>query len=157
MGTSFAINAIWAVVAAALLALLLAVAVVAVVRQLRLAERTRSATDEIGDSATAASEESVRRQLSSGVAAALADLDESADPRQAVLACWLRLEEAVARTGTARAPAETSAELARRVLTAYAVAAGRRWTACTGCIRWRATRRHRCRRRPRMRREPHSA
>ena len=118
-----AIDAIWAVLTAALLALLLVIAVAAIIRQLRIVGRTRSADEEPveGASGTRAGDEAVRRRLRSDVEAALADLDESADPREAVLACWLRLEAAVARTGTARAPAETSAELARRVLTAYAV------------------------------------
>lgn len=55
------------------------------------------------------------------VGPALSALEDESSPRGAVLACWLRLEEAVAGTGAARAPAETSGELTRRVLTAHAV------------------------------------
>ncbi|MST32568.1 DUF4129 domain-containing protein, partial [Acidimicrobiaceae bacterium USS-CC1] len=58
------------------------------------------------------------------VEAALRALDGETDPRGAVLACWLRLEDAVAATGAARAPAETSGELTRRVLAAHAVDPG---------------------------------
>lgn len=58
------------------------------------------------------------------VRAALRALDDETDPRGAVLACWLRLEDAVAATGAARAPAETSGELTRRVLAAHAVDPG---------------------------------
>lgn len=58
------------------------------------------------------------------VRAALRALEDETDARGAVLACWLRLEEAVAATGAARAPAETSGELTRRVLAAHAVDPG---------------------------------
>jgi hypothetical protein len=37
-------------------------------------------------------------------------------PRDGIIRCWLRLEEAVARAGVVRAPSETSAELTVRVL-----------------------------------------
>ena len=43
-------------------------------------------------------------------------LVERVDVRDAVVACWLRLEEVVARSGVARDPSETSTELATRVL-----------------------------------------
>lgn len=48
-------------------------------------------------------------------------LRDETDPRRAVLACWLRLEEAVAHGGAARAPSETSGELTARVMLEYAV------------------------------------
>lgn len=47
---------------------------------------------------------------------AIEALDAERDPRQGVLACWLRLEETVAAAGAARSPAETSGQLAERVL-----------------------------------------
>lgn len=116
------VNAAVPILAAVALAVLLVIVLAAVLRQVRLAARIRAADGEpVVESATQTADEAVRRQLRAGVAAALAHLDESADPRQAVLGCWLRLEDVVARSGAARAPAETSAELARRVLTAYAV------------------------------------
>lgn len=37
-------------------------------------------------------------------------------PRDGIVRCWLRLEQAVARAGVVRAPSETSAELTVRVL-----------------------------------------
>ncbi len=40
-------------------------------------------------------------------------------PRNAIVACWVRLEDAVAAVGIARNPAETSAELTTRVLQRY--------------------------------------
>ncbi len=42
-------------------------------------------------------------------------------PRNAIVECWLRLEEAVARAGLEPDPAETSMELTTRVLARYAV------------------------------------
>ncbi|ANS78499.1 hypothetical protein SGUI_1103 [Serinicoccus hydrothermalis] len=43
------------------------------------------------------------------------------DPRNAVVACWVALEEAVRRSGLHQNPAETAAELTRRVLTRWEV------------------------------------
>ncbi len=42
-------------------------------------------------------------------------------PRNAIVACWLGLEEAAATAGIARDPAETSAEFTARTLSTYAV------------------------------------
>lgn len=39
-----------------------------------------------------------------------------------MVACWVRLEQAAARAGTARHPAQTAAELTARVLAAHRVA-----------------------------------
>ncbi|MDQ6874245.1 MAG: DUF4129 domain-containing protein [Actinomycetota bacterium] len=61
------------------------------------------------------------RRLGQAVEAGLADLDEEGDPRRAVIAAWLRLEQAAAAAGTRREPAETPAELAQRVLRAHDV------------------------------------
>jgi hypothetical protein len=41
--------------------------------------------------------------------------------RNAIVACWVRLEEAVEQAGLARNPAETPTEMTTRVLRAYAV------------------------------------
>lgn len=45
-------------------------------------------------------------------------------PRNAVVAAWIELEEAAREAGLVRRPAETSAELTRRTLAAYAVDEG---------------------------------
>lgn len=50
-------------------------------------------------------------------AAALAE----GDPRNAVVACWVALEDGVTRAGLERSPAETSVDLARRVLGTWQV------------------------------------
>lgn len=62
-----------------------------------------------------------RVSLQAGVAAALSDLDEEANARDGVVACWLRLEASLQDLHAERAPAETSLELAQRVLGAYDV------------------------------------
>lgn len=43
------------------------------------------------------------------------------DPRNAVVACWVALEDGVSRAGLERSPAETSLDLATRVLTRWQV------------------------------------
>lgn len=43
------------------------------------------------------------------------------DPRNAVVACWVALEDGVSRAGLERSPAETSVDLATRVLTRWQV------------------------------------
>ena len=53
--------------------------------------------------------------LRTGAADARSALDD-ADPRTAVLRCWVLLEEAAERAGGSRGPAETSAEFAQQVL-----------------------------------------
>lgn len=74
----------------------------------------------VHDAADAASDE-LRRRLRGEVEAGLEDLDEAGDPRRAVIACWLRLERAVAEAGTPRRSAETPGDLVTRVLGAHRV------------------------------------
>lgn len=59
--------------------------------------------------------------LREAVRAGLADLDAGADPRKAVIACWLRLERAAAVAGTARLAADTPEDLVLRLLAAHRV------------------------------------
>jgi hypothetical protein len=47
--------------------------------------------------------------------------DQDTDPRRAVIACWVRLEEAAAAAGTARHPGDTSTDLVARLLSAHQV------------------------------------
>lgn len=44
-------------------------------------------------------------------------------PRNAIVACWMELDQTCRETGLARSPAETSTEFTARVLSHYAVAA----------------------------------
>jgi hypothetical protein len=60
--------------------------------------------------------------LAGAVDAGLRRIDEG-EPRDAVIACWVLLERAAAAAGTARRPAETSAELTARVLAEQRVTA----------------------------------
>jgi hypothetical protein len=56
--------------------------------------------------------------------AGLSELDEAdADPRRAVIACWVRLERAAAAAGVPREPGDTSTDLVSRVLASHAVSA----------------------------------
>jgi Domain of unknown function (DUF4129) len=47
--------------------------------------------------------------------------DQDTDPRRAVIACWVRLEEAAAAAGTPRHPGDTSTDLVARLLLAHQV------------------------------------
>jgi hypothetical protein len=47
--------------------------------------------------------------------------DQDTDPRRAVIACWVRLEEAAAAAGTTRHPGDTSTDLVARLLRAHQV------------------------------------
>ncbi len=62
-----------------------------------------------------------RGRLHGEVVAGLEELENTADPRRAVIGCWLRLEAAAAAAGTARLAAEAPGELVRRVLRAHDV------------------------------------
>jgi hypothetical protein len=54
--------------------------------------------------------------------AGLSDLsDQDSDPRLAVIACWVRLEEVAAAVGTPRHPGDTPTDLVGRVLAAHRV------------------------------------
>jgi len=63
-----------------------------------------------------------REEVLAAVDAGLADLsDADRDPRRAVIACWVRLEQAAAGAGTPRRPGDTSTDLVLRVLDAHRV------------------------------------
>jgi hypothetical protein len=63
-----------------------------------------------------------RADVLAAIEAGLADLgDTERDPRAAVIACWLRMEEAAAAAGTARKPSDSPADLVDRLLRAHRV------------------------------------
>src|SRR5213076_2530874 len=63
-------------------------------------------------------------QVVAAVDAGLAELaDSDADPRRAVIACWVRLEQAAAAAGTPRNVGDTPAELVTRLLAGHAASA----------------------------------
>lgn len=65
-----------------------------------------------------------REAVLAAVDAGLSGLeDDDADPRRAVIACWLRLEEAAAAAGTPREPGDAPADLVLRLLAAHQVSA----------------------------------
>jgi hypothetical protein len=65
-----------------------------------------------------------RDEVLAAVDAGLSGLDDGdADPRRAVIACWLRLEEAAAAAGTPRRPGDAPADLVLRLLAAHQVSA----------------------------------
>ena len=66
-----------------------------------------------------------RQDVLAAVDAGLVGLDDSdTDPRRAVIACWVRLEEAAAAAGTPRQPGDAPADLVLRLLSAHQVSAG---------------------------------
>ena len=92
-------------------------------RPLGISRRERPAAEAVPDAPTAADDE-LRSRLHGEVMAGLEDLDEASDPRRAVIACWLRLERAVAEAGAPRRVAETPGELVARVLAEHRVRPG---------------------------------
>jgi hypothetical protein len=81
--------------------------------------RGRRLTVEPGEPpAPAAHPEKVVAAVDAGLAE-LADTD--ADPRRAVIACWVRLERAAADAGTPRERGDTPTDLVQRLLAAHAV------------------------------------
>jgi hypothetical protein len=64
-------------------------------------------------------------ELVAAVDAGLEDLsDTDRDPRRAVIACWVRLEQAAAAAGTTRHPGDTPTDLVSRLLAEQRVDAG---------------------------------
>jgi hypothetical protein len=65
-----------------------------------------------------------REEVLAAVDAGLSDLDDDdRDPRRAVIACWVRLEQAAAAAGTPREPGDAPADLVVRLLGAHQVSA----------------------------------
>ncbi len=62
-----------------------------------------------------------REEVLAAVDAGLSDLDDDRDPRRAVIACWVRLEQAAAAAGTPREPGDSPTDLVVRLLGAHQV------------------------------------
>ncbi|RKN43403.1 DUF4129 domain-containing protein [Micromonospora endolithica] len=61
--------------------------------------------------------EGTAREVVAALDAGLVDLDDAdTDPRTAVIACWVRLEEAAAGAGLSRLPGDTPTDLVTRLL-----------------------------------------
>lgn len=81
--------------------------------------RRRRLTDTLGEAVPTL--ERTRQAIQAVVDAGLADLDDDGDPRRAVIACWVRLEQASAAAGVERGVGDTSSELVARLLAAELV------------------------------------
>jgi Domain of unknown function (DUF4129) len=65
-----------------------------------------------------------REDVIAAVDAGLSDLDaDERDPRRAVIACWVRLEQAAAAAGTPREPGDSPTDLVLRLLATHQVSA----------------------------------
>jgi hypothetical protein len=89
---------------------------------LLVGERIGQRQDEMMEPESPPTDEETERTVRAAVDAGLAELDDAdADPRRAVIACWVRLEAAAAAAGTERSPGDTSTELVSRLLTRHYV------------------------------------
>lgn len=101
----------------ALLLTVVTVYVVRLVRQLDL-HRPDKVEKDLADYELAP--EDVTRALTEAVDETLLTI-ERGETRDAIIACWLRLEDVVAAAGVQRRPAETAADLTERVLATHRV------------------------------------
>jgi len=112
----------WVIAAACLTAVVvvLGALVIALLRERLLQRKVAKEAEASPPPTMAETQERVRAAVDEG----LADLDDAdADPRRAVIACWVRLEEAAAVAGTPREPGDTSTELVARLLESHMVSA----------------------------------
>ena len=112
----------WLMLAAQVLCVLLVLTAVALLlwyllrNGLRMRERQQELTEQ--------PPVQTREEVLAAVDAGLSDLDDTdADPRRAVIACWVRLEQAAAAAGTPREPGDTPTELVTRLLRGHDVSA----------------------------------
>ncbi|HEV2889195.1 MAG TPA: DUF4129 domain-containing protein [Frankiaceae bacterium] len=82
---------------------------------------TRSREYDSGETSHDDAESKLRRRVADDLRLLSADLDDDADPREAVIACYVRMERALAEAGSPRGATETPLELLRRVLASFAV------------------------------------
>lgn len=88
--------------------------------RVRMRRRTPDEDDDDDEGAPAHTAEDVVAALDA-VLVELSDADR--DPRRAVIACWVRLEQAAAAAGTPRHPGDTPTDLVSRLLRAHRVSA----------------------------------
>lgn len=102
---------------AALLAFLRwAVRGLAELRLRRSAGRRSTDAYDSGEESGEDAETALRQRLAADLTALSADLDTVGDPREVVIACYVRMERAFAQAGSARRPDESPMELLVRVL-----------------------------------------
>jgi hypothetical protein len=108
-------------VACALVVLVILVLLLVMALRGRLTERAVPLTLSIEEPPT---DEETERRVRAAVDAGLSELDDAdADPRRAVIACWVRLEDAAAAAGTTRSVGDTSTDLVSRLLAGHLVSA----------------------------------
>jgi len=116
-GVTSVLRVLFVVACLAVVALLVMLAV----RLARRTARTRTRRFPAGEAMPAAPSGAVPEALNVAVAAGLVELADDSDPRGAVINAWVRLERAAEHVGAARAPADTSADLAARLLAEHEV------------------------------------
>lgn len=84
----------------------------------------RSSAYDPGEGTSEDATEPLRRRLVRSLDVGLPAVESAPEPPEAVIACYLGMEQALRDSGTSRAPAETQAELLSRVLVEHAVPAG---------------------------------
>jgi Domain of unknown function (DUF4129) len=113
------LNGVLGVVCGAAAAIVVAVLIVLVVRGSLQTRRSRLAVEP-----APARPLNRREAVLAAVDAGLSDLDDNdLDPRRAVIACWVRLEQAAAAAGTPREVGDSPADLVVRLLGAHQVSA----------------------------------
>jgi hypothetical protein len=98
--------------------------VVARLARLRIARSDAGEhTDEYdpGDESHEDAETVLRRRVAEELRLLSLDLEAEVEPREAVIACYVRMEAALAGAGAGRAPSETPLELVARVLDSFDV------------------------------------
>lgn len=102
---------------AALLVLVAAVAIIVITSLVSMLGRRRRAGADGAGAAEARSEAEPGEEVIAALDAGLDDLsDADRDPRRAVIACWLRLEQAAEAAGVPRRVGDTSTDLVARLL-----------------------------------------
>jgi hypothetical protein len=97
-------------------------AVLYVVKLLRGLDLHRSTRNEPNIADVELAPEDVARALTEAVDETLIAI-ERGETREAIIACWLRLEDIAGEAGVSRRPAETASDLTERVLATYQVSA----------------------------------
>lgn len=93
--------------------------------RMRIVKTPESATPpyDPGEESREDAETKLRMRVAEELRLLSADLDEHVEPREAVIACYVRMEAGLASVGAGRDATETPLELLRRVLDAYDVPA----------------------------------
>lgn len=115
----------WVLLALIVIAVIVAIVLLSVVFGARVRRGRRFGSRPLRMRAPAKPGAGVGDQLVAALDAGLQQLDESdADPRRAVIACWVRLEKAAAAAGTPRLAGDTPTDLVLRLLGGHSLSEG---------------------------------